>query len=334
MAGRQGQKLKLLYIIDILKKHTDENNPISAVEICKKLSEIGITAERKAIYDDIENLIFYGFDIVHTRVPSNGYFLASRDFELPEIYLLCDAVRSAPFISPKKSRELIAKLDSMLSEGQLKQREKGIYINEAAKCENEEIYYNIDTISRAISEKKKITFKYGTRKLTEGKTIETIYKEMSVSPYALVWQDDYYYLIGNHSKYDNLIHLRVDRMRKVCETEEKIRHFSEVSDYKEYFDIADYTNKLFGMFGGELEKIELTCDKGILEQVIDRFSDDIFIKNITENKFSFSVNVAISGALVTWIMNYGDKITVNSPQKLIDMIKERTHCLLNMYKTK
>ena len=99
MAARSGQKLKLLYIADILKKYTDEENPISATEICQKLLEFGVTAERKAIYNDIDNLCFYGYDIVHTRTPKNGYFLASREFELPEIYLLCDAIRSAPFIS-------------------------------------------------------------------------------------------------------------------------------------------------------------------------------------------------------------------------------------------
>ncbi|MBR4073451.1 MAG: WYL domain-containing protein, partial [Clostridia bacterium] len=289
-------------------------------------------AERKAIYNDIENLIFYGFDIVHTRVPSNGYFLASREFELPEIYLLCDAVRSAPFISVKKSRELISKLDSMLSDSQLKKREKGIYINEASKCENEEIYYNINTISSAINDRKKITFRYGKRKLGDSRKIETVYREMTVSPYALVWQDDYYYLLGNHAKHDNLIHLRVDRMRKVTATDEPVRHFSEVSEYKEFFDVADYTNKLFGMYGGQLERTDFTCSVEILEQVIDRFSDKIFIKNVTDTHFSFSVDVAISEALVTWIMNYGDKITVNSPEKLKDMIKFRTEAILKNYR--
>lgn len=332
MAARSGQKLKLLYIIDILKKYTDEDNPISANEICEKLAENGVTAERKAIYDDIENLQFYGYDIVHTRTPKNGYFLASREFELPEIYLLSDAIRSAPFISPKKSRELISKLDSMLSVTQQKKREKGIFINEQTKCLNEEIYYNIDTISTAIEHKKQITFKYGTRKLDSDRQITTNYKEMTVSPYALVWQDDYYYLICNYSKYDNLLHLRVDRMRKVEITDIAVRHFSEVSEYTEFFDVNDYTNKLFGMFGGELKAVTLNCKKDMLEQVADRFGDKIFIKNVTEDTFSFSSDVAISEALVTWILNYGDKITVLSPEGLKEMIIKRTETILNKYK--
>jgi len=332
MAARSGQKLKLLHIIDILNKHSDEDNPISANEICNRLEELGVSAERKAIYNDIENLIFYGYDIVHTRIPSNGYFLASREFELPEIYLLCDAIRSAPFISAKKSRELIQKLDSFISINQQKKREKGIYIKEDTKCENEEIYYNIDTVSQAISKNKKVRFKYGTRHLNESREIVTEYKEMTVSPYALVWQDDYYYLIGNYSKYDNLLHLRVDRMRKVDITDEPVRHFSEVSEYKDFFDAADYTNKLFGMFGGSLQKIEFLCDKSILEQVVDRFSDKIFIKNVTETHFSFSADIAISNALVTWIANYGDKIKVLSPESLKNMITERAEKIISLYK--
>ena len=150
MEARASQKLKLLYIVNILKEQTDEEHPLNASEICEKLEGYGITAERKAIYSDIDALVDFGYDIINTRVPRRGYFLASRDFELPEIYLLSDAVRSADFVSPKKTRELIAKLDAMLSVHQAKKREKGIFINPKQKCNNEEIYYSIDKISDAI----------------------------------------------------------------------------------------------------------------------------------------------------------------------------------------
>ena len=120
--------MKLLYIVDILEKYTDEDNPINATELCNRLEALGVSAERKAIYNDIDTLIDFGYDIIKTRVPRFGYFLASRRFELPEVYLLSDAVRSAEFISPKKTRELISKLDSMLSENQARKRENGIYI--------------------------------------------------------------------------------------------------------------------------------------------------------------------------------------------------------------
>ena len=137
MESRRNGKLKILYIIDILKKYSDEDHPLSAKEICSYLEDYDISAERKAIYDDIENLIFYGFDIIKTRTPKSGVFLASRDFEIPEIYLLTDAVQSADFITPKKTRELVSKLDSMLSVEQAKLRQRSTYIEYNHKCSNE-----------------------------------------------------------------------------------------------------------------------------------------------------------------------------------------------------
>lgn len=331
MGARSGQKLKLFYVADILKKYTDEDHPMPANEICDRLISMGITAERKAIYDDIECLVNYGFDIIKTRVPRAGYFLAEREFELPEIYLLCDAVRTAKFISAKKTRELTKKLEKMLSVHQFAGRDMGIYIDTVGKCANEEIFYTIDSINRAIENKKKITFRYGTRCL-EDREIKTVYKQMTVSPYAMTWQDDHYYLIGNYEKYDNLIHLRIDRMRSVSESECTARPFSEVSEYNDVFDVVDYTKKLFSMFGGDTEEIELKCQNGILEQVTDRFTDKIFIKKVTEDSFHFSAKVSVSDALVTWIMNYGEKIEVVTPKRLRDMVYDRANKISKLYK--
>lgn len=330
MAARSGQKIKLLHIIDILKHYTDEEHPLSANDICDKLATVGVTAERKAIYDDIECLIDFGYDIIKTRTPKNGYFLGERDFEIPEIYLLCDAVRTAKFISTKKSRELISKLDGMLSRHH--NRNKGIYINAVAKTQNEEIFYNIDTIGRAIENKKRITLKYGVRTLLSGKEISIVYKERTVSPYAMTWQDDHYYLICNYDKYDNLLHLRIDRMRNVQETNVAVRPYNEVSQYGEVFDVADYTAKLFGMFGGETEDVELCCSKKILEQVADRFGEEIFITKLTDQTFSFTTKATVSQGLATWIMNYGSDIVVKKPEHLKDMILDRVDQIKKSYK--
>lgn len=331
MAARSGQKLKLIYIADIFKKCTDEEHPISAAEICDKLAALGVTAERKAIYDDIQQLILYGYDIIKTRTPKNGFFLASREFETSEIYLLCDAVKTAKFISAKKTRELVSKLEGMLSIYQSTDKLNAVFIDYKSKCQNEEIFYSIDAIDRAIAAHKKISLKYGVRTLGSNREIKTEYKERVISPYALTWQDDHYYLIGNYEKYDNLIHLRVDRMRKVKELDVSARPFSEVSEYKDTFDVADYTKKLFGMFGGKTEEIELICSKSILEIIADRFSQDIFIRNLTEDTFTVTVKAAVSDALITWIMNYGDKIKVSKPSYLIEKIRDRAEEIIKIY---
>ncbi len=329
--ARRGQKVKLLYIIKILSEFTDDQHPLSATEICQKLASYGVTAERKAIYDDIECLLTFGYDIVQTRIPKNGYFLASRDFELPEVFLLGDAVRTAKFISEKKTRELTKKLDNLVSRYQAKSNLRGIYIDASSKTHNEELFYNIDSINTAIEQGKKIRFTYSKKILREGRQIVTESKTRTVSPYAMTWQFDYYYLIGNYEKYDNLMNLRIDRIHSVEIIDEPIRHFSEVSAYRDTFDVADYTKKLFGMFGGNTQEIKFRCSNKILEQVTDRFGDSIFISNVTDQYFDFTVKAAVSDALVTWIMNYSDMIEVLRPDELREKIVDRVERILKVY---
>ncbi len=331
MAARINQKLKLLYIIDILRRYTDDENPMNASEICERLEAMGVSAERKAIYNDIEMLCIYGYDIVKTRTPRFGYFLGSREFELPEIYLLADAVRSADFITPKKTRELVAKLDSMLSIGQANRRERSTYIDASRKCRNEEIYYNIDKINDATIKGKKITFTYIRRRLSDNKKIVTEEKVMTVSPYATLWQNDNYYLVGNNEKYDNLIHLRLDRMKSIVVSELPARDFREVSNYKENFDTADYAAKTFNMYGGVLKRIELRCSREILEQILDRFSDNVSIYDLSENTFSFSATAMLSDGLISWILQFGNRAEVISPPELRQKIVQRIGELSEVY---
>ncbi len=328
----QNNKLKLIYELDILKKYSDEAHPLDAAYIIEKLAEYGITAERKAIYKDIEALELYGTDIIKTGTPKKGWFIGEREFELPEIYLLCDAVRSAKFISAKKSRELISKLEDMLSVHEAKRNKTRVFFSADDKCSNEAIYYNISSISEAIEQRRQIKFSYSSRVLNDSREISHKTREMAVNPYALTWQDDYYYLICNYGKYDNLLHLRVDRMTDVKITKTAARHFSEVSEYTDVFDIADYTAKLFGMHSGEMQKIELCCDIKIAEQVFDRFGEGIFIKNKTADSFNFTVKAAMSDALVSWIISYGAKLKVVKPESLQKKISERAEEVLNLYR--
>ncbi len=330
MPRKSNQKLKLIYILDILKRFSDEENPLNASDISEKLSEFGIDAERKSIYDDIFYLEQYGADIIKTSVPKKGWFIGDREFEVPEIYLLSDAVRSAKFISAKKTRELLSKLNSMLSVYQQKKREN-VFFSANDKCPNEELYYSIDKICSAIENHHKIRLEYSSRVFENDRTVKRKTKEMIINPYALTWQDDYYYLIGNHQKYDNLIHLRLDRINDVEELNEKARHFSEVCEYKEFFDTADYTNKLFGMYSGDTADIEFCCSRTIAEQVLDRFSESIFITNVTDETFNFKIKAVLSDALVTWIMNYGEKIIVKKPEELKEMVKQRAREVLLNY---
>lgn len=329
MSRKENQKLKVLCILKILKKYSDEEHPLNATKISKYLEDYGIESERKSIYNDIKLLEDFGFDIIKSA--NKGWFIGEREFEIPEIYLLSDAVRSAKFISAKKSRELIAKLNSMLSVHQEKRIKDSVFFSGTDKCVNEELYYNIDKINSAIENKKQIKLVYSSRIFDSNRNVKRKQKEMLINPYALTWQDDYYYLIGNYAKYDNLIHLRLDRINSITITDTPCRHFSEVSDYKDRFDIADYTNKLFGMYTGEIDTIQLRANRKITEQLLDRFSEEIFITDVSDEQFSFKVKAVISEALITWIINYGKDLTVLKPEKLKEMVKARAQQVLDNY---
>ncbi len=331
MPKSSNQKLKSLYVLEILKKFSDEEHPLNAADIVKHLEAKGVSAERKSVYSDILNLEDFGYDIIKTDSPKIGWFLGEREFEVPEIYLLSDAVLSAKFISPKKTRELLSKLNSMLSRFQADRRKNEVFFSLKEKGSNEEIYYNIDKISLAIEKKYQIKVKYLHRRLDDSRNVGESVKEMTFNPYALCWQDDYYYLIGNYQKYDNLIHLRLDRIRSVEVLKTPVRPFGEVCDYKDSFDTGDYVSRLFGMHSGAVERVEFRCKKTVSEQIFDRFGEDIFITDVTETDFKFKVDLVVSEALVTWIINYGEDIKVLRPQSLIDTVKERARKVLNNY---
>lgn len=327
----KNSKLRVLKELEFIKKYSDELNPVSIAEITEMLENEGISADRKAIYDDIQSMIDAGFDIVYTRTPKNGYVLLSREFEVPEVYLLSDAVESAGFISTGKTKELITKLEGLLSKNQADNIKKQVFINNRIKTDNEEIYYVIDAISNAVNACKKIKFLYVKRSFA-GKTLVKTQKEMCVSPYAVLWSNDHYYLICNNEKYDNLMHLRIDRIKKIEALKENWRHFSEVSEYKTIFDVADYSKKAANMFGGELKKITLQCNVSIIDQVIDKFGENLNIKEVDDDHFIFDAYALISEGLEGWILQFGSKMKALSPKSLVANIKNTLLELKNFYK--
>jgi len=332
MAEKGYTKLKLLYIKQYLEKYSDEDNLVKADELIEMLADKGINCERKSIYADINALKSYGVDV---STEKRGYRVLARDFELPELRLLMDAVQAANFISAKKSKELIGKIGTLCSKSQAVTLEKQVYIENRNKCTNEEIYYNIDLVNKAIVQKKKISFTYTKRKINENKKeIVRQEKNLTVSPYALIWSNDHYYLVSNNSKYDNLMHTRIDRMKKVRLVDEHARDFSEVSHYKGFFDSADYSGKLFNMFSGDNQKLRLRCNDSILEEMVDRFGDDCDITKAqiyTDDTFLLETSCVCSEGLVSWLMQFGDTVEVLSPESLKRDITEKAEAILNVY---
>lgn len=324
-------KLRLLYIRDILSEYSDEEHPLNSTDIISLLeSKYGISCERKTVYDCIEALSDYGYDIIKAGT-KKGFFMASREFELPEIRVLIDAVQSADFISPKKSKALLEKLGKCASKYQFSKIEKQVYIENRNKRNNESLFYTINELHDAIILKKQVDIIYRKRKISDDIKPHYEEKQLRINPYCLIWSDDHYYLVGNHEKYDNLIHLRIDRIKSVEQTDIRARHFSEVSPYTVSFDAADYSNKHLSMFSGDIKPVELICKNEIIEEILDEFGERTKIFPYDSKRFTARLNLAVTSGLVSRIMQYGDAIVVRTPNELKNMIINKSKSILQTY---
>lgn len=313
MAKSQNQKLKLLYILKILHERTNENNAISTHEIIELLEKQEILAERKSIYNDIEQLISFGIDIVSNKSKINGgYFLASRDFELAELKLLVDAVQATKFITEKKSKVLISKLESLTSIYDAKQLQRHVYVANRVKTTNENIYYNVDYIHRSISQNSMIGFRYFEWTIDKEMKFKKKGTFYHISPWALTFSEENYYLIGFEEESNMIKHYRVDKMidMKVIGT---IRLGKEQF---EKFDIGSYTNKTFGMFGGTEELVTLNFPNRLVGVVFDRFGKETTIRKRDENNFSIRVNVAVSPQFYGWLTGIGPEVRISAPESV------------------
>lgn len=275
----------------------------------------------------------YGYDIIRdTKKGSGGYFLGNRKFELAEIRLLSDAVQAANFISQKKTKNLLEKIGDLASEAQAKTLHSQVYVDNRPKCKNEELYYTISALDTAITSRKKIKFTYTRRKITDEFKTASYDKEFTVSPYAMIWADDHYYLICNNEKYDNLMPLRIDKIKRPTMTNDNARHFSEVSDYKNAFDSADYASKHFNMFSGEPKPVELKCDNSLLEPMLDRFGERVRIQKFDDEHFILRTDAAVTDGLAAWVVQFGGNVTVRMPKELIKMVTDKAAAIMENYK--
>lgn len=325
-------KSRILYVYKILFEKSDENHPISSTDIMTFLKEYEIICEKKAIYADVNFLKEFGIDIITTNCPKRAYFLACRTFELPEVRLLLDAVQSATFITAKKTQQLLSKLETLTSEHEAKHLKSQVYIESGVKCKNETIYYTIDALHNAIISNQKVSFTYTTKSVDL--VAKTLYKKKDfvVSPYALIWNSDHYYLACNYDKYENTMNLRVDKMSNVKMLSEKSRPFSQVSEYIDHFNSGLYSKQQINMFSGKCENIILLCDLSLLELITDKFGDDIKIKAIDTKTIEVSFEVAVSEGFVLWLVQHGDKIKINSPEILSNMFNEKLEKIFSFQK--
>jgi len=295
---------------------------MSINELITKLADFDIKAERKTIYDDIEALRQFGLDIVLGKSKSYGYYVASREFELPELKLLADAVQSSKFITERKTISLIKKLEQLMSKHDAGKLRRQVYVQNRVKSMNESIYYSVDTLHEAISEDKKISFKYFNYDIHKKQVFRREGELYIVSPVALTWNEENYYLIANSDKREHLTHFRVDRMSNVKKLTES--RCTGSSDFK----LAEYSKKVFGMFGGEETDIKLRINNKLISGVIDRFGKDVIMIPDGDNHFLIRVRVALSPIFYGWLFQFGDLCEVIEPQTLKDELIKRAECFL------
>lgn len=329
--GKELNKIKLLFLSDIFTRQTDSEHVYSANELCDLLVDYGVTCERKSIYSDIEALKEFGMDIVNVRSPKRGYYLNERKFDIAEVRLLIDAVQAAKFISSKKTKALIYKIGSLLSEYQEEELREQIYVESTFKSEKEDIYDIIKALDTAIKKGEQVQLTYSKRKLENRYLKKAEGKVFVINPYALLWSNDHYYLVCNNDKYNNLMHLRLDRISDIKASGVRAKHFSKVSKYTDKFDTADYSNKIFNMFTGESGQIELCCDNKLIDDILEKFGDEIPLKIYDKDHFTFKADVELSNGLISWIMQYGADIRVVSPKSLSAAIIDKTKEILSVY---
>lgn len=311
MPKSEKQKLKLLYIKQILEERSDENHPISTQRLVELLAEKGVRAERKSIYSDIQCLQEFGMDVCTAKGRGGGFFLASRDFELPELKLLVDAVQASRFLTSRKSMELISKLETLASVHEAGSLRRQVAVSGRVKTMNESIYYNVDRIHDAIAHNVQISFRY----FDWGVDRERHYREgvYTASPYALCWDDQNYYLIA-HSVRHGITHYRVDKMTHISETG-KARLVNEET---QKIDVSKYGKGVFGMFSGQTQTVRMRFHKALAGVVIDRFGRDVMLIPDGTEHFIFSAEIAVSPMYFGWISGFGDRAQILSPQSVVE----------------
>lgn len=319
------QKLKILYLAKILLSETDEEHTLTISDIIKRLEDYGIRAERKSLYDDIEHLSLFGLDICSNKTRTTNYYIASRDFELPELKLLVDTVQSSKFITTKKSMELISKIEKLTSKENAKKLQRQVFLTSRVKTLNEKIYYNVDKIHDAIAANKQITFRYFYLNLDKQKIYRKNGDLYTESPVSLTWDDENYYLITYKQKYDSYTHYRVDKMESITITD-----LDRVLSSKP-FDLSSYAKSTFQMFGGTETDVMIEFDNSLVGVVFDRFGTDVTIIKKGEDRFMTRVKVALSPQFLSWIMSFGSKVKIISPDFVIDELKTLAQNIYEIY---
>lgn len=330
MSRSAGQKLKLLYLMDYLLRSSDAEHPVTVKQMIDHLAAQGVSAERKSIYDDLEALRLYGLDIEQTsRGKLFGYYVASRRFELPELKLLVDSVQSSKFITQRKTNELIRKIETLASRYDAQRLQRQVYVANRVKTMNESIYYNVDAIHAGISEDRKIRFRYFEFTVTKERRYRRDGAYYVVSPYALMWDNENYYLVAYDGGTQSIRHYRVDKMTNIAAIDEP----RDGADAYRERDMALYSRKVFGMFSGAEQRVTLRFANRLVSAVLDRLGQDVSIVPDGEGFFTVSADVAVSPQFFAWVCGFGGEARIVAPESVAEQMRRHIADIAALYET-
>ena len=323
-------KLKLLYILDIMRK-TDEFHPINSTQIAEKLSAYGISAERKSIGRDLACLEDAGYSIIKCADHNKGWYMTDQAFEDYELKILCDAVGSATFLTERDTRELIKKVKELATaEGEKLIAATG-YLDAGIKTEDKSSKIKIDNITRAIKAGRQITFQYYEDAPGNKRRLKRDGHVYCVSPYYLVLQNNQYFLICNSDSSDKLIHFRLEMITNLQVTEEPSRRADELPAHGAKFDLGAYLRRSQNMWAGELVQVQLRCDNYIRDVIRHRFGKQVMMIDDGSDHFTVKVEAADNTGLYQWLAEQGTRVTVLGPEAVRTHYVEYLQDMLKMY---
>ena len=322
------QKFKLYRLAQIMLERTDEEHFITMPEIKEALEAYEITADRKSIYNDLKDLEKLGIEVEGEPVGNRyHYHVVSREFELPELKLLVDAIQSSKFITERKSNALIKKIEKLVSKYDAQKLQRQVYVSGRIKTMNESIYYNVDAIHNAITENKKIKFQYFQWNVKKEMELRHDGAFYHISPWGLSWDHENYYLVGYDSAEEKIKYYRVDKMIKV----QMLLEEREGKDHFKKLDMAEYTRKSFSMFGGKEQQVKLLVDNELAGVIIDRFGKDVIMIPTGDKQFTVNVSVQVSSHFLGWIMSLGPGIKLIGPDDVVGQMRKEIERLSKQY---
>lgn len=331
MARQPNQKLKILYLRQMLLDETDDEHGLTMAEIIERLAERGISAERKAIYRDLDALREYGMDIIKRSRMETGvteYAVGKRDFEVPELLLLVDAVQSSRFLTERKSVALVNHIGKLASRYQAEALVGRVHVEGRIKMQNESIYYNVNDIQQAIARRCKITFRYLSYNVEKNAVLRKDGKLYRENPLCLVYRDDFYYLVTYNDRHESFLKYRVDRMRNIKVTDEALTRNAAIAT----FDVDAFVQESFSMYNGDPCMVELLVDSELAGSIIDRFGKDVQMARTEDGRARVNVKVLVSATFFGWLTQFGTRAQISAPSDVVSQYKAYLEKIAGQYR--